>query len=118
MSAFQYYKSRGYSPVSPKYRSISNATSANIVVWTPTTSMRIAVTNVVISCNPGGTLAFFFGGANAAQKLGEFTVGASSTVNPSISGWESTALDAPLYVTASTGGTNAWQITVEGFELD
>lgn len=118
MSAFQFYKTLGQQQVTPKNRTISNAsTAANVVLWSPTTSTRIAVTNLHISCNTGGTIAFFFGGNNQI-KLAEFSVASSATISPVIGAWESTAQDAPLYANVSTGATNAWSVTAEGFELD
>lgn len=117
MSAFQYYKSLGYSYAGPKYRDISNA-GANLVVWQPTSSMRIALTEITISAITAGTIALFFGGANNAQKLGEFISSGSVNITPSISSWESTAKDAPLYAVAGSSGTNGWRITVNGFELE
>jgi hypothetical protein len=118
MSAFQYYKTLGQQQSSPKYKLIT--TTGNAVVWTPTTSTRIAVTNLTVSClnTLGGTISFFFGGANNAQKLAEFGMAATTVFSPNISGWESTAQDAPLYVNVAAAGTNTWTVTAEGFELD
>lgn len=114
MSAYQFYKTLGQQQTF-KHKDISN--TGNVVVWTPATSLRIALTNLTVSTNLGGTIAFFFGGANQA-KLGEFYLGGSATITPSIGCWESTAQDAPLYVTTSSGGVNGWKVTAEGFELD
>ena len=117
MSAFQFYKTLGQQQVTPKQKYIS-AANTNTVVWTPNTSMRIAVTNLTVSTNPGGTIQFWFGGANQIQ-LAEFEMGASATISPVISSWESTAQDAPLFAVASNNPTgNGWSITAEGFELD
>jgi len=116
MTAFQFYKTLGEQQVTPKQKYIS-ATNTNTVVWTPTTSMRIAVTHLSISTNPGGTIQFWFGGANQI-RLAEFEMAASSTIFPVIGSWESTATDAPLFAVASQNGTgNGWSITAEGFEL-
>lgn len=116
MSAFQFYKTLGEQQVTPKQKYIS-AANTNTVVWTPTTSMRIAVTNLTISTNPGGTIQLWFGGANQI-RLCEFEMGASTTISPVISSWESTATDAPLFAVASASGTgNGWSVTAEGFEL-
>lgn len=117
MSAFLFYKTLGQQQVSPKHKDISTA-ATNTVIWTPNTSMRIALTNIVVSSNLGGTIAFFFGGANNAQKLAEFGMLGSTVFAPAISCWESTAQDAPLYAVVSAGGTNGWKVTAEGFELD
>lgn len=116
MSAFAFYKTLGQQQVTPK-RVYINSGNTNVVVWTPYSSTRIALTNLHISSNPGGTIQIFFGGANQI-KLAEFNVAASSTISPVISSWESTAQDAPLYAVASVGGTNGWSVTAEGFDLD
>lgn len=114
MSAFQYYKTLGQTQIF-KHKDISN--TGNVVVWQPATSLRIALTNLSVSSNLGGTIAIFFGGANQS-KLAEFYVGGSVTISPVISCWESTATDAPLFVTTSSGGVNGWKVSAEGFELD
>lgn len=118
MSSFLFYKTLGQQQVTPKYKLVAN--TGNVVVWTPNTSMRIAVTNLTVSClnTLGGTIAIFFGGNNNALKLAEFGMLASTTFSPVISGWESTAQDAPLYVNVAAAGTNNWTVTAEGFELD
>jgi hypothetical protein len=113
--SWDFYKSSGYAPVI-KHRDISNPT-ANNVVWTPLASMRIVICSLTVSSNLGGTIAFFFGG-NQQVKLAELSMGSSFTLAPEIEGWESTAIDAPLYAVASSGGTNGWKVTAEGFELE
>lgn len=117
MSAFQFYKTLGQTQISPKSRLLSNW-SGNAVVWTPASSLRIAVTGLHVSSNLGGTIQFFFGGNNNNQRLAEFSVAGSATISPVIGSWESTAQDAPLFVTSSNMGSNSWSITAEGFELD
>lgn len=118
MSAFQYWKQLGQAQSSPKYKLIAN--TGNVVIWQPSTSLRLGVTNLTVSClnTLGGTIAFFFGGANNAQKLSEFGMLASTTISPTIDCWESTAKDAPLYANVGAAGTNNWTVTAEGFELD
>jgi len=118
-SVYQYYKEKNYSPFAPQNRNISNvAVASTITIYTPTTGTRLAVTNLNVSANAAGTIVFHFGGNNDGQKLAEFSVGASSTISPSIGSWESTAINAPLVVRVSTALTNGWQVSVEGFELD
>lgn len=118
MSAFQFYKTLGdRTPGKPQHQEIL-AGGSNITIWTPAASMRVVVTNLNISTNLGGTIRFFFGGAEQ-YKLAEFFMGGSSTLTPSISAWESTAKDAPLYAVVSASTSNAgWKISAEGFELD
>lgn len=118
MSAFQFYKQLGQQQSAPKYKQIT--TSGNTVIWTPLSSMRLAVTNLTVSCQNtlGGTIALFFGGANNAQKLAEFGMLSTTVFSPVISCWESTAQDAPLYAVVAGIGSNLWTVTAEGFELD
>ena len=116
MSAFAYYKSIGYQQVSPKQQEIITAGS-KINIWSPTTSMRIAVTNLVVSSGPGGTIQLWFGGNNQI-KLVELYLGASTSFGPVISNWESTATDAPLFGVVSSAISGGWRITAEGFELE
>lgn len=117
--SWDYYKSQGYQQVSPKTRLISNAGLTGVVVWTPTSSLRIVLNSLSIACmSTGGTIEFYFGGNNNAQKLATFVVAGSTTIYPEIEGWESTAIDAPLYVNLSNAPTNGWSVTAEGFELE
>src|SRR6185369_15878177 len=102
MSAYNYYFKLGEMPIR-KYKDVSN--TGNVVVWTPLTSTRIVLTNLEVASNLGGTIQFYFGGANQI-KLAEFSIKASTSISPVLSGWESTAVDAPLYVNASQSGTN------------
>lgn len=121
MSAFYYYKKRGYSQVAPKQRNISNASlTSTITLWTPLLGARIALTNLSISSNAAGTIAFYFENTlnNSNQsKIAEFSCGSSATIFPVISSWESTVNDAILAVRVSNGLTNQWQLTAEGFDI-
>lgn len=118
MSEFYYFKKLGYRRLSPTLRTISNATVAGTAsIITPTTGARLMITNLVIGSNPGGTIAFYFGGRNDNDtKIAMFQLGASSHLNPAIECWESTATDSPLEAMVSTGLTDAWTVNVEGFE--
>lgn len=118
MSAFQFYKTLGQQQVTPKFKRIS--TSGNSVIWTPYSSARVAVTNLSIACSNtlGGTIAFYFGGANNALQLAEYGMSATASFSPTISCWESTAQDAPFYAVVTGAGTNNWTVTAEGFDLD
>lgn len=119
MSAFDYYKTKGWSQFAPANRNISNgAVSGTFTIYTPTTGKRLAITDLNISANAAGTIIFRFAGNNENQKLGEFSVGGSSTISPSIGSWESTAIDAPLVANVSTALTNGWQVNIHGFELE
>ena len=119
MSSFNFFREKGYQQLAPIYREISNAVVATtITLYTPPTGSRLAVTNLAISANTAGTMAFYWlQSANQNEfKLAQFTVGGSSTIVPVVN-WESTAVVAPLGVRFSHGATNGWAVTVEGFQL-
>jgi hypothetical protein len=114
--SWDFYRAAGYMQVTPKYKEIDTG-NANSIVWTPTSSLRIALTNLTLSSAVPGTIAFFFGGKNQI-KLGQFYVAGSITFSPDIDSWESTATDAPLYAVVSGSSAAPWTVTAEGFEID
>ena len=120
MSAFSYYKSRGYTPLAPLRREISNAAVAStITFYTPTSGRRLAITNLTIMIAGGlaGTIRFYFGGDNDGQVIATYGLASSVSLSPVISSWESTAANAPLLIRVSTGETNGWEVSAEAFEL-
>jgi hypothetical protein len=115
MSSFNYYKKAGFVNWDT-HRDISNSAS-NIVIKSPTASMRLTVTGLTISANVAGTIAFYFGGS-VQRKIAQFVSSGSSQIFPVFSNWESTGTDAPFYAVTSAAGTEGWKITAEGFELN
>lgn len=122
MSSYYYYKSHGYRFVEPKHRKIQNANVANTAtIWTPTTGARIAVTGIAINANNPGSIAFYFSNTtnlSHESKIAEFMMDGSSTIVSTLSSWESTVADALLVARVSSGLTDHWTVTAEGFELD
>ena len=121
MSAFEYYKSRGYTPLPPLRREISNAVVAStITFYTPTSGRRLAITGLTImkAGSLAGTIRFYFGQTNEEQVLATFGLASSVTIYPAISSWESTAINAPLLIRVSIGETNGWEVSAQAFELD
>lgn len=120
MSAYSYYKTKGFSPLPPLRREISNAAVAStITFYTPTSGRRLAVTNLAImkAGALAGTIRFYFGGDNDDQVLATYGLASSVTITPVISSWESTAVGAPLLIRVSIGETNGWEVSAEVFEL-
>lgn len=118
MSATEFYLNKGYTPVF-RHRDLSGVGTAT--VWTPTTSTRIVVTNLAISSNLGGTIAFYWGNSGGPalspeNKLFDFALGSSANIFPAIH-LESTYYDRILTANVSGGGTNGWKVTAVGFEI-
>lgn len=89
---------------------------STIAVWTPTTSTRIVLMGLDVSSGPGGTIRFTFGNL-AGATIAEYMMGASSTIYPRFEGIESTVYDRGLFVSVSSGLSDGWRITAQGFEL-
>ena len=120
MSSFYYFKKLNHDNWQ-LHREISNAVVATtITLRTPVSGKRLSVTNLVVAAPINGSLAVYFQGANQLERkvLEVRGVATTSTINPVISNLECTAIDTPLLVRVNTGETNAWAVTVEGFELD
>lgn len=121
MSAYKYFKELGHQRREPIFREISNAAVATtITLWTPTSGKRIAWTNGVIAAPIGGSISFYFQSANQLERkvLEVRGVATTSTIPLNIECIESTAVDCPLLVRVNTGATDAWSLTVEGFDID
>lgn len=119
MSAYKFYKEQAAQRRTPTLRTISNAAVAGtMTIATPTSGAKLVVTNLVIGSNPGGTIAFYFGGNyDNDSKIAMYQIGASSHLAPAIEAWEIPIADAPLEAMVSTGLTDAWTVNVEGFDL-
>lgn len=115
MSA-DFYLKAGYSP---KFRYQSWDTLTTLAIWTPTTSTRVVLTNLMISNNAlAGTMLITFGNL-AGTKIAEVTVGASVTITPLIEAIESTMYDREIFGRPSTSSsTGGWRVTAVGFELE
>lgn len=114
MSVTSFYISKGYTP-STKTTLINGLNTLS--VWTPAAGKRVIATELAVSANYGGTIAFYFD--NAAQfKIAEYLVGASATIYPTIGQWESTAVGFGIIAKAGTSGTDGWRVNFTGFELE
>ena len=120
MSSFYYFKTLNHDNWQVQ-RDISNAVVAStITLRTPVSGKRVTMSNVVISSPIGGSIAFYYQGANQLEKkiLEIRGLATSATIVPAITNLECTAVDTPLLVRVSIGATDAWSLTAEGFELD
>lgn len=114
MSGFEAYLRRGYTPVN---KSVSINGLDTIAVWTPTTSTRVCVTDVAISRNAGGTIAFYWGNL-AGSLVAQFLTGGSVTISPVIGAWEGTMYDRVLFAKlGGASGTDGAIVNLTGFEI-
>lgn len=113
MSATNFFLDKGFTPVR-KVAILNAGTTATI--WTPETGKRVFLTQLDISTNLGGTIAFYFDNGN--NSFGRFTLAGSASVSPSIGCIESTVVSGRLFANASTAAsTDGWTINMTGFEL-
>lgn len=113
MSAADFFLERG---ITPQNRTTAINGLDTIAVWTPTTSTRVMLTNMTISNNPAGTIAFYFGNL-AGSKFAEFVMAGSSTISPSIGAIECTAYDRVIFAKVSASASDGWRVNLTGFEL-
>lgn len=114
MSAFEAYLRRGYTPVN---KSVSINGLDTVAVWTPTTSTRVCVTDVVLGCNSAGTIAFYWGNL-AGSLIAQFLRTSSATISPAIGAWEGTMYDRVLFAKlGGASGTDAITVNLTGFEI-
>lgn len=112
-SSQHFYQRAGHTPV---WKVAKFDGAGTITIWTPTTSTKIVLTDIVASSINGGSVAFYWGNL-AGSKIVDFHVGGSATVNPGIGAVECTAYDRTLVGNVSGGGTDGFKVTVFGFEL-
>lgn len=121
MNAFYFYKKLGFTHWT-EYREISNAAVATtIALHTPMASMKVVLTNLVVSTPINGSIAFYFHKASNQLQNKVLEVrgtSASATIQPLIEAIECTAQDCVLQVRVNTGATDAWSITAEGFDIE
>ena len=113
MSVTAYYISKGYTPES-KTTLINGLDTLS--VWTPSAGRRVIATELNVSSNIGGTIAFYFD--NAKQfKIAEYLLGASASISPMIGQWESTAIGFGIIAKVGASATDGWRVNLTGFEI-
>lgn len=111
-----YYLQNGYTP---RYKVTAFTAAGTLAIWTPTTSARVILTDLVISSNLGGTISIYtsFSSSSVGSRLFSFFMGGSQTIAPVFSAIESTTIDGSLWANISSGGsTESFVITATGFE--
>ena len=112
MSAHEFYLGKGYTSIA---KTVVVSGTNTMAVWSPLGNKRVVVTNVNISTNPAGTIAFYF---EANDKIAEFITAGSATIVPTIGSWESTTNAGKIFVKLSASQTDGTRINLTGFELD
>lgn len=113
MSAIEFYLNRGHSP---QTKTVTINGLDTITVWSPSTSTKVAVTNLNISANNAGSIAFYWGNL-AGSKIAEFIFSGSANIAPVIGCWEGTAYDRTLFAKLSASATDGVRVNMTGFEL-
>lgn len=104
-----------YTPVKKVVRTLAGTTA--FAVWTPSSSTRIVLTDVLVSQAAAGTVVLSFGNLGGTNVVAEMVLGGSQVVQwtpvaPTIS----PTYDTSLYCV--TGANGAFSITVGGFEQE
>jgi hypothetical protein len=107
-----FYFSKGYTPRCWS-ATIEGVGTRKIV--DPGTGKRVVFTNISISSNLGGTIAFYFEDDN---RIAQFFRQASATINPHISAWECTTVAGGIFAVISAPGTDECYVNAEGFLVD
>lgn len=112
MSVNEYYLSRGYTPT---WKVVTFDGAGTATVWTPRTSTRIVLTQLVVASNLGGSSAFYFGNL-AGTKIVQFNHAASSVISTELLA-DSGTYDRTLVGNVSAAGTDGVKVTAFGFEI-
>lgn len=113
MSAIEFYLKRGLSPMS---KTVAISGVDTISVWVPLTGKEVVVTDLTLSTNVGGTIAFYFDNTTS-QKIAEYHLAGSGSFSPVIGAWESTTVSGRIFARVGTSGTNSWNVNMTGFEI-
>ena len=112
MSVHEFYLKQGGTPT---WKTLAFDGVGTLTVWTPRTSTRIVLTEIVVASTLVGSTAFYFGNL-AGDKIVEFRHGGSTTVSLSLLA-DSNTYDRILVANSVAPGTDGVKISVFGFEL-
>lgn len=112
MSAINFYLKRGYTPIT---KTVVLSGTGTATIWSPLAGKRVVITNVHISSNPAGTIAFYF---EDSAKIAGYNLSASSNIAPLMGAWESTFVGGKIFAKLSASQTDGTQINLTGFELE
>lgn len=85
-----------------------------ISVWTPIAGNRVILTDMSISANQAGTIAFYFDNGN--DRFASFNVSASSTITPFIGCVESTVVSGAIFARTLGNTSDGWYVNLTGVE--
>ena len=112
--SIDFFLEKGFTP---KNKTVTISGLDTFTLWAPITSARVALTNLSISNNYAGTIAFYWGNL-AGDKIAEFLLGGSSNVSPAIGVWDGTAFDRTLFgKVGGLSGTDGWRVNATGFDI-
>lgn len=113
MSVDTYYLGQGYTLTS---KSVVLSGGGTHTVWLPKVGNRVVITSLSItSIDVAGTMAFYFDNGN--DKIAMYSIAASGSILPVISGWESTVATGRIFVNKAAIQTDGIQINANGFEI-
>lgn len=113
MSAINFYLSKGYTPLT---KSVIISGLGTVSVWVPPSDKRVVITDVSLSSNLAGTIAFYFD--NGDDRIAAYTLGSSASFSPVIGAWESTVVGGRIFAKiGTTSASDAWFVNVSGVEL-
>ena len=112
MSATEFYLNKGFTPT---FKTVSFDAVGTITVWTPRTSTRIVLTQLVVASDLANSIAFYFGNL-AGTKIVQFNIAASSQVAIDLLA-DCETIDRTLVANTRVSGTDGVKITAVGFEL-
>lgn len=112
MSAIEFYLEKGYTPIN---KSVIISGPNTISVWTPITGKRVVLTNMSISANLTGTIAFYFDNGN--NRIATYSLSASSTIAPVIGCIESTVVSGAIFARTLPNASDGYYVNLTGFEI-
>lgn len=113
MAIEEFYLEKGFRLLS---KSVVLTNGGTHSVWIPKAGHRVIVTSLqVTSLDVAGTVAFYFDNGN--DKIAMYFLAASGSINPVISGWESTVSGGRIFANKVSNQTDGLQINLGGFEI-
>lgn len=104
------FYSKSYTPVASSV-AISGLDTFTII--NPGADRRVVLTNLSVSSNAAGTIAFFF---EDGSLIAQYFRQASATIAPQIGAWESTTVAGRIFGRlGGASGTDGAYINVSGF---
>lgn len=115
-SASDSYFKRGLAPQT-RFTMINATTTATI--WSPTTSTKVVLTDLVITNNGAAqTIEIVWGNLNINdRRIFNFYVGASATITPTFGPVEGTMYDRIISAVPTAAASYGFCITASGFEI-